>query len=323
MTVDSRVRVYLGEALAAYHFGPLHPFGPRRYAAFVEELDRRGLSDLIEPGTPQTAPASLIELFHDPAYIDQIRQASAEGQAHGFLDGGDTPAFSGIYEAASTVVGTLLAAVDAVMADDCDQAFVPIAGLHHARRDAASGFCVFNDPGVAIEYLRTRHGIERIAYVDIDAHHADGVFYAFEQDPLLFMVDFHEDGHYLFPGTGGAQETGAGKAAHTKLNIPMPPNADDAAFFKAWTEAESFLDQARPEFILFQCGADSLHEDPLAHLSYTAAVHAGVARRLKSLARRHAAGRLVAMGGGGYNPQTLAAAWCDVVEALLANGDPA
>ena len=317
MSVHSSIRVYLGDELAAYHFGPLHPFGPQRYSAVVEEVERRGLGASTERGLPQRAPASLVECFHDPAYVERIRQVSNEGM--GFLDNGDTPAFSGIYEAATAVVGTLVAAVDAVMAGDCDQAFVPVAGLHHARRDAASGFCVFNDPCVAIEHLRLRHGIERIAYVDIDAHHGDGVYYAFEQDPNVFIADFHEDGHYLFPGTGGAQETGAGQAAHTKVNVPLPPDADDAAFFAAWPDVEAFLDDARPEFFLFPCGADSLGEDPLAHLANPSAVHAGVARRLKALAQRHAAGRLVVMGGGGYNPGALANAWCDVIEALLEN----
>ena len=202
-------------------------------------------------------------------------------------------------------------------AGQCRRAFVPIAGLHHARRDAAAGFCVFNDCAIAIEHLRRRHGIERIAYVDIDAHHGDGVYYAYAADPDLILVDFHEDGRWLYPGTGAREESGTGAAAGTKLNIPLPPGAGDAAFYPLWEEAERFLDDARPQFILLQCGADSLAGDPITHLSYSAAVHGYVAQRLARLAELRCGGRLVALGGGGYEPDNIGRAWCAVVEGLL------
>jgi acetoin utilization protein AcuC len=315
MNANSEVRVYIGDALATYNFGAAHPFGPRRYWAFLEELGRRGLAERVQLGEPACADRRLIELFHDSAYVQFVREASETGE--GFLDYGDTPAFSGVYEAAATVVGTVVAAVDAVMGGECRQAFIPIAGLHHARRDHAGGFCVFNDPGVAVEHLRAHHGIGRIAYVDIDAHHADGIFYGFEDDPELFIVDFHEDGRFLYPGTGAAAETGTGGAEGTKLNIPMPPGAGDAELFAAWEQAETFLERARPEFVLFQCGADSMRDDPITDLAYTAAAHGHVARRVKAIAQRHAAGRVVAMGGGGYDLGNLAAAWCEVIAAFL------
>ena len=194
---------------------------------------------------------------------------------------------------------------------------MPIAGLHHARRDSAAGFCVFNDCGVAIETLRQLHAIRRIAYVDIDAHHGDGVFYAFEADPELCFADLHEDGQYLYPGTGGVSETGRGAARGTKLNIPMPPGADDRAFFRAWEAVESFIDRAAPEFILLQCGADSIAGDPITHMAYSSAAHRHAARRLCILAERHCDGRLLALGGGGYNLRNLAEGWCAVVEAML------
>lgn len=308
------VRVYLGEALAAYHFGPDHPFGPLRYPAFVAEFRRRGLDRRVQLGVPAQAARATLERFHTPAQVDRVMRASLSGS--GLLDLGDTPAFGGVYEAAATVVGTVVAAVDAILAGECSQAFVPIAGLHHARRDGAAGFCVFNDVGVAIEHLRAR-GIERIAYVDIDAHHGDGVFYAFEEDPQLFIADFHEDGRYLYPGSGAAAETGHGAARGTKRNFPMPPGADDALFRARWPEAEAFLEAARPQFVLLQCGADSLRGDPITHLGYTSATHRFVTERLRSLAQRHCGGHLLALGGGGYDPANLAAAWCAVIEALI------
>lgn len=146
-----------------------------------------------------------------------------------------------MYEAASFVAGTVCDAIDRIIRKEYQRAFIPIAGLHHARRHIAAGFCVFNDCGVAIEYLRHQHNIQRIAYVDIDAHHGDGVFYSFEDDPELIFADLHEDGHFLYPGTGAATETGKGQAIGTKLNIPMPPHADDDAFMQAWEAVEEFL----------------------------------------------------------------------------------
>ena len=197
---------------------------------------------------------------------------------------------------------------------------MPIAGLHHARRDSAAGFCVFNDAGVAIEALRRRHGVRRIAYVDIDAHHGDGVFYAFEDDPDLIFADTHEDGRFLYPGTGAASETGTGKARGAKLNIPLPPGADDAVFLRAWPEIEEFVRRSRPEFILLQAGADSVAGDPITHLQLTPAAHAHAGARLCALADECCRGRIVALGGGGYNRANLAAAWCAVVAAML--GEP-
>ena len=307
--------VYIGEALSRYGFGAGHPFGPDRMAAFWDRACELRLDRRVRVLEPAIADRAALCRFHDPDFVDDVRARSKFGV--GFLDGGDTPAFRGIYEAAATVVGTTLDAVARVMAGEVQHAFVPIAGLHHARRDAAAGFCVFNDCGVAIETLRQVHGINRVAYVDIDAHHGDGVFYAFEDDAELVFVDLHEDGHYLYPGTGSESETGQGAASGTKLNIPMPPEADDNTFRSAWDRVESFLDGFVPEFFIFQCGADSLAGDPITHLRYSAEAHRFAAQRLVALAERHAQGRLVALGGGGYNRANLAAAWTAVVEVLI------
>jgi acetoin utilization protein AcuC len=310
------VCVYVGEDLARYGFGDGHPFGPDRMDAFWSEACERGLDAEVEVRLPVSASRDDIARFHDDAYIDRVMALSASGE--GYLDGGDTPAFAGVYEAAAFVVGTTLDACARLMAGDCARIFIPIAGLHHGQRGAAAGFCALNDCGVAIEYLKREHGLTRIAYVDIDAHHGDGVFYAFESDPALAFADLHEDGRYLYPGTGGAEETGRGDALGTKLNIPMPPDADDEAFLVAWARVEAFIDAARPEFILFQCGADSLGGDPITHLRYSSAAHGHAARRLCALADTHAGGRLLAMGGGGYNRRNLALAWTAVVEQLVA-----
>lgn len=309
------VSVYVGPALASYGFGEGHPFGPDRMAAFWQRMTETGLDKRVEVHAPVQASDLQILRFHTAAYLERVKQQSQTGS--GYLDAGDTPAFKGVYEAAAVVVGTTLEALDCIMRGDCRRAFVPIAGLHHARRDSAAGFCVFNDCGVAIETLRSQYGIRRLAYVDIDAHHGDGVFYAFEDDPDLVFVDLHEDGHYLYPGTGFSDETGRGAAQGSKLNIPVPPHAGDETFFRLWESAERFIEQAQPEFLLLQCGADSLAGDPITHLNYSSAAHHFAAQRLVVLAERYCRGRLLALGGGGYNRANLAAAWTAVVEALL------
>ncbi len=310
----SGVAVVLSERLARYGFGDGHPFGPDRLAAFVREFGARGLERRVQLLEPRVASDEELRSFHTAQYLQFVRERSEVGS--GFLDAGDTPAFRGVYEAAAGVVGATLSAMECVLRGDARRAFVPIGGLHHAGRDHAAGFCVFNDCGVAIELLK-RGGLKRIAYVDIDAHHGDGVFYAFEDDPAVVFADLHEDGRYLYPGTGKAEERGAGAASGTKLNLPLPPGADDRVFDALWPQVMAHLERYQPQFIILQCGADSLEGDPITHLRLSAHSHGRAARELAALAERCAEGRLLALGGGGYNRANLAQAWNAVVENLL------
>ena len=307
--------VYLGDALAAYGFGGDHPFGPDRMDAFWQQAVRQGLDRKVRIREPVQASDEAILRFHTPTYLARVKRQSETGE--GYLDMGDTPAFRGVYEAAATVAGSVLAAVDGAMGGEAPRAFVPIAGLHHARRDAAAGFCVFNDIGIAIEHLRAVHGVRRIVYVDIDAHHGDGVFYAFENDPDVWIADIHEDGRYLYPGSGFAEETGRGAAVGSKLNLPLPPGADGSAVSSVWPRIEAHVRRAYPQFVILQCGADSLAGDPITHLRLQPATHGKVAARLCALADECCDGRLVALGGGGYNRENLAAAWCAVLSAMV------
>lgn len=309
------VFVYKGDALASYGFGDGHPFGNDRHDVFHRELEKLALGDKISYARPRSASVDELALFHTAEYIDLVSRKSVDGI--GYLDGGDTPAFRGVFEAASEVVGTTLAAVDAVMNGDTRRAFVPIAGLHHAARDSAAGFCVFNDCAVAIEHLRQKHGLGRIAYIDIDAHHGDGVFYGFEDDPDVLFADIHEDGRFLYPGTGAAEETGRGRALGTKLNIPLEPGAGDREFADAWPRVEAYIEAAAPEFIILQCGADSLEGDPITHLRFSEEAHGSAATRLCELADRHCEGRIIGTGGGGYNRENLGRAWTRVVQSFV------
>jgi len=264
--------------------------------------------------SPKQANETDLLRFHTPAYLDLVKRYSSTGE--GFLDSGDTPSFTGMFEAAATVAGCVLDAAERITAGEAAHAFVPIAGLRHARRDGAAGFCVFNDCGILIEYLKQVYGFVRIAYVDIDAHHGDGVFYAFIEDAAVWIADVHEDGRFLYPGAGFANESGLGVAAGTKLNLPLKPGAGDEDFWCAWAEVEQHLQRASPEFVILQCGADSLAGDPIAHLQFSAAVHAYAARRLCYIAAEYGHGRLIALGTGGYNRCNLATAWCAVLEQM-------
>jgi acetoin utilization protein AcuC len=317
-TVDTPVLVIADEPLGRYGFPDGHPFGPDRLAAFNREFRERGLPARTLAGQSRLATDDELLLFHTPGHVARVREKSALGG--GYLDAGDTPAFRGVFEASARVVGATLEATDAILRGTARRAFVPIAGLHHATRDAAAGFCVFNDIGVAIERLRRTYGIRRIAYVDIDAHHGDGVFYAYESDPDLIFADLHEDGSTLYPGTGLATETGKGEAVGTKLNIPLPAGSGDAVFDAAWPGVLAHVARFQPEFVILQCGADSLDGDPLTHLRQTPAAHARAAASLCRLAERQGHGRVLGLGGGGYNRVNLAQGWTGVVEAFLGPG---
>lgn len=311
--------VFFGEELARYGFGSSHPLGNDRLDAFWNKLQSEKVARVVTE-RPEIASEQDVLAFHTAEYVELVKAASKRGGV--LLDSGDTPAFKGVFEAALYTVGSTLAALEFVISgrdrsgSRVEHAFNPIGGLHHAMRDSASGFCVFNDIGVAILAARSKYGIRRIAYVDIDAHHGDGVFYEFEDDPLLFFADIHEDGRHLFPGTGFPSETGKGAAVGTKLNIPLEPGADDGRFLTEFGKVEAFVDEAKPELIILQCGADSLAGDPITHLRYSARAHRRAAEILHELAHRHCKGRIIGLGGGGYNRENIGAAWTEVVRAF-------
>jgi acetoin utilization protein AcuC len=308
------VCLYFGEALGRYGFPRGHPLGVDRQGAFFHQASAQGLDKLAEIRAGPEATPEQIERFHTRDYVERVRRAERDGLE--FLDNGDTPVFPGVYSAGAIVVGAALDGLTQVMRSHCRRTFQPIGGLHHARRESAAGFCVFNDLGVVIETLRSEYAIRRVAYVDIDVHHGDGVFYAYEDDPGLIFADIHEDGRYLYPGTGHAHETGQGMAKGTKLNIPLAPGAGDRDFLEAWPRVVAHLRRLKPQFVLFQCGADGLDGDPLAHLTYTPQVHTHAARSLVHYADQHCAGRIMAFGGGGYDRGNLAKAWCNVLREL-------
>ncbi|MEN8236579.1 MAG: acetoin utilization protein AcuC [Pseudomonadota bacterium] len=309
----SKTAVYIDEPLGNYGFGPSHPFSNDRLPAFCKAFYAKKLDCQVRLRKAVMATIEQVARFHSMAYIEKIKAQSAIGE--GFLDYGDTPAFKGVFEASLYVVGSALDALEQIIRGHFQQAFLPIGGLHHAYPHRASGFCVFNDCSIVIKSLRQEYGVKKVAYIDIDVHHGDGVFYAFEDDPDLIFADIHQAG--IFPGSGEPFERGTGAAAGHKINITMPAGATDAMFFEVWQQVESLLEAEKPEFILMQAGADCLKGDPLASLCYTENMHGHVTARLKHYANKYAQGRLMAFGGGGYNLQNISKAWIAVVENLL------
>lgn len=304
-----KLEVAWGKELEDYSFPDGHPFSKNRTSLFAESLSNEGSLKLV---SPKSATEEDLLLFHTKHYVDYVKERSIAG--HGYLDLGDTPAFKGIFEVALYTVGTTLFGLDQVVKKETDHFFNPIGGLHHAMRDRAGGFCVFDDAAIAIS--KALNNYKRVAYIDIDAHHGDGVYYGFESDPKVIIGDIHEDGRFLFPGTGSATETGKGVAVGTKYNAPLEPGAGDEEFIEAFDKIVDFVSKLEPEFIFFQCGADSLSGDPITHLKYSERAHSYAAKRLHELSHTLCDGRILAMGGGGYEKNNVERAWMAVAREL-------
>jgi acetoin utilization protein AcuC len=206
-----------------------------------------------------------------------------------------------MHEAASRVAGSAIRAAEAIMGGQARHAFVPTGGLHHAHQAQAAGFCIYNDPAVAIAAVRARTGA-RIAYIDVDAHHGDGVQEIFYADPNVLTISLHESGNYLFPGTGFIEELGEGDGYGYSINIPLEPYAGDTAIARAVDEVVVPLVKAyKPDLLVTQCGCDSHWLDPLTHLVGTTGIWPTLARTFHDLAHQVCDGRWLATGGGGYD----------------------
>jgi acetoin utilization protein AcuC len=298
-----------------YDFGPSHPLTPRRFGPGIDLLRALG----AEPGlAPEPATDKELQLVHTGRYLDVVRQFSeagggwAEAEA-GIGSSGDNPAFHGMHDAAAAVAGGSLRAMEAILGGEVEHAFHPGGGLHHAMPSRASGFCIYDDPALAI--ARARQDGLRVLYVDLDVHHGDGVEAIHAADPGVLTVSVHESGRYLFPGTGFADDVGEGAAAGTVVNVPLPPDTGDGAWLGAVASLlPELAAEFRPDVVVSQHGADSHLWDPLAHLRNTVTAMGAAARLVHDLAHEHAGGRWLATGGGGYDvyrvvPRAWALVW--------------
>src|SRR5947208_15511864 len=279
------------ERFLDYDFGPQHPLRPVRVKLTYELIRSKGIlhQGSVEVIKPRLASREEILLFHEEEYVRLVEQYSEKGS--GLLDMGETPAFKGCYEATSLVVGASIVAADEVMGGRLSHAFNPSGGLHHAHPERASGFCIFNDPAVTINYWKTKYKVKRLVYLDIDAHHGDGVMYGFFNDPSVLDIDFHESGKYLFPGTGFPDEIGENGAKGLKLNMPLLHGAGDEAYLKAFHKlVPETVRKFRPEVILVQCGADGHANDRLGHLRLTTNTYDGTVSQMHELAHERCEG---------------------------------
>lgn len=291
--------------LVAYDHGPQHPLRPVRVMLTRELILAYGLVDeqRVHEIPARVATDEELGLVHTATYLDAVKRAGAgepgDWQRFGFGPG-DNPIFPDMHDASARVAGASLAAAESIVSARADHAFNPAGGLHHAMPERASGFCVYDDPAIAIAWMLD-NGVERVAYVDVDVHHGDGPQAIFYEDPRVLTISLHESGDFLFPGTGFVDERGAGEAEGTKVNVPLPPYTSDDSWLDAFGDVvPPLVRDFRPDVLVTQLGCDTHHTDPLAHLSLSTRAYRETAKALHELAHEAAGGRWLATGGGGY-----------------------
>jgi acetoin utilization protein AcuC len=305
--LSDRVTLVWDDDFAAYDFGPEHPLKPIRVVLTVALIRACGLDQLsnVTNTVPRSASRAELETIHSPEYISAVERISRDvsdpyGNYGWGIGTGDDPAFAGMHDASARVAGASITAAEAVWKGGAEHAFNPAGGLHHAMRDHASGFCIYNDPAVAIRWMLD-NGASRVAYVDVDVHHGDGVQAAFYDDPRVLTISLHESGHFLFPGTGFVDEVGSGDGEGTKVNLSLPPYTFDDAYERAFEEVvPPLVESFRPDVLFTQLGCDTHATDPLAHFALTTKTYRYLARALHDIAHASCGGRWVATGGGGY-----------------------
>jgi acetoin utilization protein AcuC len=322
--MSDRVGIVWDERLAAYDFGPGHPLTPQRVQLAMRLMTELGLCNLpnvevlsrVDPATE----ADLLRV-HDADFIEAVRAASLPG-ARGDLARGlgtaDVPTFSGMHDAATLVCGATLAAARAVHSGSVEHAVNLGGGLHHAMRDRAGGFCVYNDIAVAIGWL-LEQGVERIAYIDVDVHHGDGVQSIFYDDPRVLTISVHEDPRILYPFTGFPGETGGPHAPGSAVNIALPRATTDQAWLRAFhAVVPELLEDFAPQIIVSQQGCDSHALDPLATMQLSIDGQRMSYQAIHRWAHRYAGGRWVAVGGGGYAAvDVVPRAWTHLVAEVI------
>jgi acetoin utilization protein AcuC len=313
------------ERLTGYDFGPGHPLAPVRVELTMALAGELGV--LSAPGVAVAPPAPAtddeLRLIHDASYIAAVRAGVADPLFG--LGIPDNPVFPGMHDASALVAGATLAAASAMWDTGAQHGINVAGGLHHAMRRAASGFCIYNDPAIAIEWL-LRHGAEKIAYVDIDVHHGDGVQAAFYNDPRVLTISLHEHPVTLFPGTGLPRENGGDSARGMAVNVALPAGTDDAGWLRAFDAVvPPLLRNFQPQVLVSQHGCDTHHRDPLAHLELTIDGQRTAAAWLHALAHETAGGHWLATGGGGYDlVQVVPRTWAHLLAEAAGNPlDPA
>ena len=315
-------------ALEGYGFGGDHPFNPLRIRLTLELCETLGLLEGFPFVASEPATDEDLTTVHSLTYVRLVQKAGRGGGdlwelVHYGLGTGDNPIFPDMHDACARVVGAVLEACRLVVRGEATHAMCISGGLHHALRSRASGFCVYNDAGVAIARLKRENPGIRIAYLDTDAHHGDGVQWMFYEDPEVLTLSMHESGRYLFPGTGGIDERGRKAGIGYSVNVPLEPFTDDSSWISCFEAVvPEVLRAFKPDLILSQNGCDGHALDPLTHLSATTSLYEYIPRRVHELAHEFCDGRWVATGGGGYDiwrvvPRAWTALWAAVSHQAL------
>jgi acetoin utilization protein AcuC len=302
------VALVYGEELMKHRLSDQHPLQPIRVKLAVELIRSTGLIEHAHLLPPRSATLTELVLVHSPEYVDLVRKLSDPDQrrrvapalvdAAGF-GSADNPISDELHEGAALVVGATLVGAEAIESGAALHAFSPSGGLHHAHRDRASGFCTYDDPAIACKWLKDRG--HRVAYVDVDVHHGDGVEDIFYSDPDVLTISLHESGRYLFPGTGFPQDSGTGKGKGAAANLPFMPFAWDEPWLEGFEKVvPALLRRFKPTVLVTQDGCDTHHLDPLAHLAATTRIWPRVGKMFHELAHELCDGRWLALGGGGY-----------------------
>ncbi len=285
--------------------GPFHPERPERLRAIFRAVREAGLMSKMTALKPHRASRELITLAHDPVHVRRVRTACLKRLA--YIDSPDTPISPNSYTAALLAAGGVETAVDAVMAGQIANAFCAIRPPgHHAERDRAMGFCLFNNVAIGAEYVMQRYGLKRVAIVDFDVHHANATQHAFEDRDDVLVISLHQDPLTLFPGTGFERERGIGKGEGYTINIEMEPGSGNTIYERAFQKTVlPALGDYRPEFLFVSAGFDAARKDPLSEIWLTDQAFTDMSRHLCGAADQLCDGRLVSVLEGGYNLDTL------------------
>ncbi len=304
-----------------YDFGEDHALRQVRVRLARDLIAAYGLLEGSEELRPEPAADAAVARVHTADYLSVVRDLSAHPDGVSYEHGlgtADNPVFAGMYDASLLHVGGTLRACQEVASGTRSRAMNLGGGFHHAMPDRASGFCLLNDIAVGIRSLLEDHGVKRILYVDIDAHHADGVQAIFDADPRVLKISLHEDGHYLFPGTGFTDEIGTGAGRGYSVNVPLPPYTRDVSYLYAFQEIVPPLAQAfRPEVLVTQLGADGHALDPLTHLMLTTETYEAAGKILDGLSKELCGGRWIAVGGGGYEVTAVPRVWTVLFSTMI------
>ncbi|MGH3899514.1 MAG: acetoin utilization protein AcuC [Pseudonocardiaceae bacterium] len=305
------------DALLGYDLGGRHPLDPIRLDLTIRLARSLGVLDGVSLLTPVQATDDELRMAHSNDYLDAVKNASRGYSRHG-LGTSDNPVFHRMHEASALVAGGSLLAADEIVSGRAARAVNIAGGLHHAMRDHASGFCIYNDCVLAIRRL-LEGGTSRVAYVDIDVHHGDGVQEAFADDPRVLTISLHQNPATLWPGTGNSADIGAPGAEGSAVNVPLPPGTTDDGWLRAFHAVVPALLRAfGPEVLVTQHGADTHAEDPLADLALSVDGQRTAHRALADLADTTAGGRWLALGGGGYSLfRVVPRSWTHLLATLL------